>query len=237
MPEFPYTDKGSEDSLKVGTKSGRPWRRLLPHDHYYSVGLSSNCQLAFVLGERILSIYFLNGPPNLRAEPRDCFEGEFEDAVLSNRYLVTLGRYKLDTFELSADGHRLNKHLSTVLENQVNRRDWIPKCLAIFDNGRCAWIAVGFRVNNGFGNGGDIKVYLINESGITKEIGRHDAGFRSSIKTQLESDYIRRIAFSPGGDKLVCVTNNNRVLIWSQSDNAQSWQRPFQIKRDFRPVR
>lgn len=251
-PEFLLTDKGPEYSLNLGTNSGRSLeslRQLFFRDCYYSFGLSPNCQLAFVLGKRALRIYFLSEPPNpraeLRAELRDCFEGEVEDAVLSNRYLVTLERYRLDTFELGADGRRLNKHFSTVLENQMNRRGWIPKCLAIFDNGRCAWVAVGFLVdrnfcsgvNRDFRSGGDIKVYLINASGITEEIGRYDEGFRSAIGDPLESEYIRRISFSPDGDRLACVTNNNTALIWSWSHSSQSWQHPFEIRRDFRPVR
>jgi len=181
----------------------------------------------------------LSEPPNLRAELRaellDCFEGEVEDAVLSNRYLVTLDRYRLDTFELGTEGRRLDNHFSTFLESQVNRSDWIPTCLTIFDNGSLAWVAVGFRVKKAFESGGDIKVYLINTSGI-KEIERYDRGFRLAIGNPLESESIRRIAFSSGGDRLACVTNTNTVLIWSWPPSAESWRCPFEIRRDFRPV-
>jgi hypothetical protein len=232
MPEFLVREEGSEDSLKLGTKSPWFWKK-----DYDSFGLSPNCKLAFVLRKRNLDIYFLNAPPNLRAEPRDSFKGKFEHAVLSNRYLVAFERYELRAFELSARDHRLVNKKSTPLESQSKKSRWIPKCLAIFDDGRCAWIAVGFRVKKGPSSGGDIKVYLVSETGIREETGRQDAGLRTSVKTPLESDYVHRIAFSSGGDRLVCVTNNNRVLIWSWSDNAQSWQRPFEIERDFRPVR
>ncbi len=232
MPEFLLTDKKEDEiSLKLPvTKSGHQWRQLFSQD-YYSVGLSPNCRLAFVLGKRFLRIYHLSGPPDLRAEPRDPLEGDFEDAVLSNRYLVAVQRYTLNTFELSADGHRLNKPHSTPLENQNNRRDWIPKCLAISDNGESAWIAVGFRVKNAFGSCGEIKIYLINSSR-----GGHEERSRLTIENSRKSDHVRRIAFSPDGNRLACVTTTNRVLIWSWSERTHSWQRPFQIQRDFSPV-
>ena len=241
-PEFLFTVKEPEYSLDLSTKSGGLW----PKRHrYYSVGLSPNCKLAFVLGKHGLQIYFLREPPNLCSEPRaklsvellKPFEGEVADAVLSNRYLVTLDRYKFDTFELGADGRLLDKHFSTALENQTNKSDWVPTCLAIFDDGSCAWVAVGFRVKKGLESGGDIKVYLIEASGITEEIGRYDKAFRSAIGNPLESEFIRRITFSPDGDRLACVTNNNTVLIWSWSHVTKSWRHPFKIQRDFSPVR
>jgi WD40 repeat protein len=210
------------------------------------VGLSPNCKLAFVLGEHGVHIYFLREPPNLCAELRTELSveslqpsnGDVVDAVLSNRYFATVDRYKLDMFELDAGGRLLNKHFSTVLENQAKGSNWVPTCLTIFDDdlGR-TWVAVGFRVKKGLVNGGDIKVYLVESSGITEEIGRHDKAFRSTIARPLESEFIRRVAFSPDGDRLACVTNNNTVLIWSWSHRGKSWQPPFEIRGDFSPVR
>src|SRR5215469_5570344 len=162
-PEFLFTLKEPEYSLDLSTKSGGLW----PKRHrYYSVGLAPNCKLAFVLGKHGVHIYFLSEPPNLCAELRaqlsverlNPFDGEVTDAVLSNRYLVALDRYKFDTFELDADGRLLDKkHFSTTLENQSNKSNWVPKCLAIFDDGNCAWVAVGFLVTKGLESGGDIK--------------------------------------------------------------------------------
>jgi WD40 repeat protein len=210
------------------------------------VGLSPNCKLAFVLEEHGAHIYFLKEPPNLRAELRaelsvellQPSKGEVLDAVLSNRYFATVDRYKLDTFQLDAGGCLRDRHFSTALENQANGSSWVPTCLTIFDDvGDRTWVAVGFRVKKGLGNGGDIKIYLVEASGITEEIGRYDKVFRSTIAKPLESEYIRRIAFSPDGDRLACVTNNNTVLIWSWSDRGKAWRPPFEIRREFSPVR
>jgi WD40 repeat protein len=198
-----------------------------------------------VLEEHDVHIYSLSEPPTLCAELRAELnvellkpsKGEVVDAVLSDRYFATVDRYKLDTFELDADGRLLDKHFSTALENQANGSNWVPTCLTIFDDGgSCTWVAVGFRVKKGLGNGGDIKVYRIEASGIT-EIGRYDEAIRSTIAKPLEAEFIRRIAFSPDGDRLACVTNNNTVLIWSWLQRGKSWWPPFEIRRDFSPVR
>ena len=104
ITRFPFTVEAPESHFKLGRKSVRQ-RRFLnwlhPRKEYYSVGLSPNCKLAFLLGEAALEIHFLDRNQVSSAEPRDSFEGEFEDAVLSNRFLVTLKRYELDVFELS----------------------------------------------------------------------------------------------------------------------------------------
>src|SRR5205814_2909068 len=116
-------------------------------------------------------------------------KGEVVDAVLSDRYFAAVDRYKLDTFELDANGRLLlDKHFSTALENEANGSDWVPTCLTIFDDDEsCTWVAVGFRVKKGLGNGGDIKVYRIEASDITEEIGRYDKAIRSTIAKPLES--------------------------------------------------
>jgi WD40 repeat protein len=249
-PEFLFTIKEAECSLNLevspSTRSRRLWPRPFTRHCYHLVGLSPNCKLAFVLEEHGVHIYFLREPPNLYAELRaelsieslQPSKGEVVDAVLSNRYFATVDRYKLDTFELDANGCLLNNHFSIVLENQANGSNWVPTCLTIFDDNRNrTWVAVGFRVKKHLGNGGDVKVYVIEASGITEEIGRYDKAFRSTIARPLESEFIRRIAFSPDGDRLACVTNNNTVLIWSWSHRGKSWRPPFEIRRDFSPVR
>lgn len=251
-PSFLFTFKEAEYFLNIevppSTKSHRLRRKLFSrHCRYHLVGLSPNCKLAFVLEEHGVHIYSLNEPPDLRAELQaelnvellNPFKGEVVDAVLSDRYFATVDRYKLDTFELGADGRlQLDKHFSTALENQANGSNWVPTCLTIFDNGgSCTWVAVGFLVKKGLGCGGDIKVYRIEASGITEEIGRNDKAIRSTIAKPVESEFIRRIAFSPDGDRLACVTNNNTVLIYSWSRRGKSWRPPFEIRRDFSPVR
>jgi WD40 repeat protein len=250
-PEFPFTFKEPEYSkeLKI-PPSTRPRRLSLRRNSrrcFDSVGFSPNCKLAFVLGESGAFVYLLGEPPDLR--PEICAElnkellqpskGEVIDAVLSNRYFATVDRYKLDMFGLDEDGHLLDVQFSTSLENQVNGSNWVPTCLAIFDDGGrcCAWVAVGFRVKKDGPYGGDIKVYRVEESGIREEIGRYDNAFRSTIERPLSSESVRRIAFSPDGDRLVCVTNNNTVLIWSWSHPGESWRPPLEIRRDLIPVR
>lgn len=224
------TQAGSEYSFMIGIESDRPRHRRLPRRRrreYDSVGLSPDCKLAFAWEGNTITIYSLPEPPGVTARSGASFEGEFKDAALSGRYLITLKRFGLDAHRLSADGRRLTHPLST---SWKSRRNWIPNCVAIFDNGNRAKIAVGGRVDDGLGSGA-IEIYLIDG----EELGLRNSGF--SNVTPLESDDVRRIAFSPDGYKLVCVTKNSRVLIWSWSNNAQSWGHPFQIARTFRPVR
>jgi hypothetical protein len=177
-----------------------------------------------------LAIYYLSGLSELRADRRYSFEGKFEDAVLSNRFLVVLERFKFDTYKLSAEGYPLPRYASTHLGNH-----WVPKCLAIFDNESSVTIAVGGYVKNARLDG-DIKVYFINESDAIEEFGRHDEGFRLAIETPLKSDYVRRIAFGPDGDRLVCVTKRSRVLVWPWLQSSPP-PHPFRIERGFTPVR
>jgi len=253
-PEFLFTDQHRDDSQNLEPSqiiepAQTNWaRRLLPgpppRRRYRLFGFSPNCRRAFLLQKRSVDIYALGEPPQVRAEHRerlsieehDSPEGQVLDAVLSNRYFATVDRYKLDTFQLRADGS-LGRHCHKALENQAKGSNWVPQCLTIFDEDEDkTWVAVGFLVKKGGRPGGDIKIYVVKETGITEEIGRHDKVFRSTIATPLESEYIRKISFSPDGDRLACVTSNNTVLVWSWSQRGSRWRYPFDIQRRLIPV-
>jgi len=251
-PEFLFTvpereyDVNLEPPPTTRPRSRLPWRRQSSPHRYLSTGLAPNCKLAFVLEKHGAHIYFLKGPPDVSCEHRvelshDLLQpsyGVVVDAVLSNRYFATVDRYRLDTFQLDPNGYLLNKHFSIDLESPANASKWVPTCLTIFDNGgSCTWVAVGFYVKKDDGHGGDIKVYLVEEKGITEEIGRYDKVVRSTFAGPLQSESVRKVAFSPDGDRLACITSNNTVLVWTWSYRGRTWQPPFEIRRAFSPVR
>jgi hypothetical protein len=111
---------------------------------------------------------------------------------------------------------------------------WSPDCLAILETNERTWISVGGRVYlEGVMHSG-IKLYRVDRSSITaRHLRLHLEGLGSDY---LKSDFLKTLEFCPTGNRVACLTNNNRVLIWNLSDELKPQSAPFTISRKYANV-
>ncbi|ERF68589.1 hypothetical protein EPUS_04687 [Endocarpon pusillum Z07020] len=203
---------------------------------FSAAGLSTECSHAYFLNEKMVLIYSLS---NLGEQPgmqpvfrHAASELKYAAAALSERFVVLLveeSRVKsirifrydgqmidLDTFGMEADRHQWNPNNLITIHETDDR----------------TWIAVGGWVRQEGAHSGSIKMYCIHGNNEIATLTRQPVSFTRPKPNPLTMDLLKTLAFSPDGKRLVCATNNNRILVWRLSNNARPDGAPFILKKD-----
>ncbi|KAF2492912.1 hypothetical protein BU16DRAFT_93703 [Lophium mytilinum] len=204
-------------------------------------GLSPNCEAAFLQSDDRVILYdtrYLSHGKKLQAgleliRP----QSYMKDAVLSNCFLAFTNDRGLEVHEY----HHLNLPNSThpvgqcqLSEQEAGGHRWEPSCLAIHEGKDQVWIAVGGGIVRGV-NGfvGDIKLFHFKKHNNRRRLEPKLERFYRSRPDPLAGGLLKGVSFSPDKSKLVCITNNNVVLVWRLSSNGQPKGHPFRIEREY----
>jgi hypothetical protein len=95
------------------------------------------------------------------------------------------------------------------------------------------WISVGGRL--GSARVGSIRMYRVEDVRGKLTLSRH-ADFDHQRPNPLLGDWLKFAEFSSDGRRLVCLTNNNRILVYFLSNNARPREAPFEIRKKFELV-
>ena len=235
VPTSELTPKAQKFSVPL--PRGSAFRKI----RFSAAGLSTECSHAYFLNEKMVLIYSLsNLGEKLGEQPifrHAASELKYAAAALSERFVVLLleeSRVKsirifrydgqmigLDTFGLEANGHQWNPN-NLITIHETNDR---------------TWIAVGGWVRQeGEAHSGSIKMYCIHGNSEIATLTRQPISFNRPKPNPLTMDLLKTLAFSPDGRRLVCATNNNRILVWRLSNNARPNGAPFILKKDIMAV-
>ncbi|KAI9800304.1 MAG: hypothetical protein M1833_003418 [Piccolia ochrophora] len=228
IPPFEATSKAGLS--RVPLKRGP----MFHPSQYVSAGLSPDCRSVYFLRERSVRVYSLRNFPAVNESDilfkwKMTCDSVCEEAALSNGLLAVFTKRTLLVFSIP--------HQSVIgmesLEYDKERYRWDPNCITIHEANDRAWICVGGRVNYNGNFNGSIKIFQVDmtlgRSTLVPYAAQLDKGERDS----LVGDFLKMLEFSPDGQRLVCVTNNNRILSWFLSNNARPRQDPFQISKAF----
>ncbi|MCJ1436360.1 hypothetical protein MMC27_005739 [Xylographa pallens] len=217
-----------------------PQGSLLARTRYHRAGLSPDGLYAYFATPRDLYLFRVPSSTSTRANDillhLDTRRSEYREAVLSNSFLAVLHEGRTDSLEVYKYGsHAQTYTLMTTEPFEATSREsrWRADCLAIHEARDRVWIAIGGRSSQSETISSTIRMYRIDIDG--QNFSRHDAYFHRSRPNPFTSDYVKSIAFAPDGGRLVCVTNNNRILVWLLSNNARPIQPPFQIAKRYVP--
>ena len=205
---------------------------------YHRAGLSPDGLYAYFAAAKDLYLYRL--PSSTRGNDLvlhlDTPRAEYREAVLSNSFLAVLHEGRTNLLEIYKYGSHAQTYswiATETFEATSKEPRWRPDCLAIHETRDRVWIAIGGRSSQCETISSTIRIYRIDIDG--QNFAKHDAYFHRSRPNPFTSDYMKSIAFAPDGRRLVCVTNNNRILVWLLSNNARPIQPPFQIAKKYMP--
>lgn len=230
----------------------------LPRGFFHTVrfltaGLSTRCSYAYFLKEDLILVYSLSSqgrgigerPISQQATPKT----KYCSAALSEKFLAVLIEKSIKksagkSTEESLQVFRLDGRLvgTDTFGTEGNGHRWNPNSLiATHEVADRTWIAVGGCTKHDGVLSGSIKIYYVADQGGTATLTKHVVTFNRPKPNLLALDFLKALAFGPDDDgsnviKLVCATNNNRVLIWRLADIEHSLSAPFVIKRDLNKV-
>lgn len=205
--------------------------RLFHRTEYLSVGLSTDCGLGFFLSKESVTVISLQSRSvvhqitcqNLKIK-------NLKDAqvALSQRFLAVILAETLLVLE-----YVLPQYHDQIRVEKFEY-GWRPDCLAILETNERTWISVGGRVYLEGVMHSSIKLYRVDRSITTnRHLRLHLEGLGSDY---LKSDFVKTLEFCPTGDRVACLTNNNRILIWNLSDELKPQSAPFIISRKYANV-
>ena len=225
-----------DQKLSVPLPRGAAFNKI----HFLAAGLSTECSHAYFLNEKMVLIYSLSKlGEKLGEQPifrHAASKLKYAAAALSERFVVLLleeskvksiriFRYDgqmvgLDTFGMEANGHQWNPNNLITIHETDDR----------------TWIAVGGWVKQEGAPSGSIKMYCIHGNSEIAILTRQPISFNRPKPNPLTLDLLKTLAFSADGRRLVCATNNNRILVWRLSNNARPDGAPFILKKDIATV-
>ncbi|MCJ1283639.1 hypothetical protein MMC26_002970 [Xylographa opegraphella] len=207
---------------------------------YHKAGLSPDGLYAYFTSAKDLYVYRLPSSTGARCNDivlhLDTPKSEYREAVLSNSFLAVLHEGRTDLLEVYRYGSHAQTYSLIATETfEATSREprWRADCIAIHEARDRVWIAIGGRSSQSQTISSTIRIYRVDIDG--QNFAKHDAYFHRSRPNPFTSDYVKSIAFAPDGRRLVCVTNNNRILVWLLSNNARPIQPPFQIAKKYMP--
>jgi hypothetical protein len=212
-----------------------PFERCFSSNHY-AAGLSPKCSSVFFLSPKNIVVYSLDNFPkvtkeDIRLNRVPPAKGEFKaaKATITDRFLALIIRAnpsRLLLYEYDVSAKSEGDIGSEVFEM------WYPTCLAMHEASNRTWVAVGCRRDNL----GSIKMYSIEGFRGKLALKRHDAMFDKCVPNALANDWPKVVDFSTDGQRLVCLTNKNKVLVWFLSNNARPRQAAFEIMKPYEAV-
>ena len=234
QPSSTITARAQKHSVSL------PRGSMFARARYHRAGLSPDGLYAYFATPKDLYLYRVPSSTGTRANDillhLDTPRSEYREAVLSNSFLAVLHEGRTDSLEVYKYGsHAQTYSLITTAPFEATSREprWRTDCLAIHEARDRVWIAIGGRSSQNEIISSTIRMYRIDIDG--QNFSRHNAYFHRSRPNPFTSDYVKSIAFAPDGGRLVCVTNNNRILVWLLSNNARPIQPPFQIAKRYMP--
>ena len=209
----------------------------------HKAGLSPDCLYAYFVGGKDLLLYRLptstsrSIDPVLHLKPPKSEHGsEYREAALSNSFLAVLKDSRtgsLEVYKYGSHAQDFSLKATEPFEATWNEPRWRADCLAIYEARDRVYIAIGGRNSQHDTICSTIRMYRIDVDG--KNFSKHDDSFHRSRPNPFTSDHVKSIAFAPDGRRLVCVTNNNRIIVWLLSNNSRPIQPPFQIAKEYMP--
>lgn len=227
------------------TQQVQSYKIAFPHGRkprFTFAGLSPACSHAYFLNEKLLLVYSLSNPS---ANPTDKLilrldaQGVKYDAVAVSDSLVAILTEQTHT-QKSLQVVRLNGQEIGTHEfgTEGSEHKWNASSLiAIHAAGDRTWIAVGGWVQKNRVPSGSIQIYCVDENAEPAAPERQSTSFTRTEPNPLDGDFLKTLAFSLDGRRLVCATNNNRVLVWRLSNNARPQGAPYIFEKELRRVR
>jgi hypothetical protein len=235
-PFRPTEDSPEAQILNVKLPRGTFFKRV----RFLAAGLSTLCSHAYFLNWENILIYSLRNQGETLAEQpifrRSDSHSQYYAAALSERFLAVLievSREKsISVFRYDGQMVGMDKFGMEPVGHQ-----WNPNSLiAIHETDNRSWIAVGGCIKQDGVFSGSIKMYCIDESGGTATMTKRPVSLNRPKPNPLALDLLKTLRFSPDGERLVCTTNNNRVLVWRLSHNARPDGAPFTLERVLKTV-
>ena len=214
------TKQHPSDAQKLRVPLPRRWFKTLS---FSTAGLSTRCSHAYFLKEDLILIYSLSIKNGKLAENpifrKACSKAKYYAAALSEKFVAVLLKESEDKFlqVFRYDGQRLGTDKFGI---EANGHQWEPSSLiAIHEWSNRTWIAVGGRTKQDGTLSGSIKMYCVVEDGGTATLAKHLITFNRPKPNPLAMEFLETLELGPDGDdadagRLVCVTSNNRVLVW-----------------------
>ena len=205
--------------------------RLFHRTEYLSVGLSTDCGLGFFLSKESVTVITLQNRSVVHQI--DCKALQIKNlkdaqVALSRRFLAVILAETLRVLEyvLPQDHDRIRV--------EKFEYGWRPDCLAILETNERTWVSVGGRVYLEGVMHSSIKLYRVDRSGTTTlHLRLHLEGLGSAY---LKLDFLKTLEFCPTGNRVACLTHNNRILTWNLSDELKPQSAPFTISRKYANV-
>ncbi|OCL08474.1 hypothetical protein AOQ84DRAFT_40036 [Glonium stellatum] len=219
-------------------KMPRFFKGLIPRVECISAGLSPHCEAAFLLRRSCLMLYDVRSLTD-GAVIRQGIEipsprGHMREAILSDTFVAFIYDSSLHVHEYAFPLRTQKVGKEHVFEQEAGHQ-WDPTCVAIHEDRHRAWVAVGGGINCGEDIYGDIKVFHIDKLASNKTILPQIALFRRSHADPLAGGPVKGLSFGPDRRKLVCITNNNHILVWTLSNNSKPCGNPFKIEKFYHP--
>ena len=221
------------------SKMPRFIKGLTPRMECISAGLSPNCKAAFLLHRSRLMLYDVRSLTNRVVVGHGAEipspHGHMKEAILSDTFIAFIFDSSLHVHEYAFPLRTRKVGKEHVFEQEAGHQ-WDPSCIAIHEDSDRAWVAVGGGIDSGEDIYGDIKVFHIDKLTSNKTLLPQVARFRRSHLDPLAGGPIKGLSFSPDKRKLVCITNNNHILVWTLSNNSNPHGNPFKIEKFYHPV-
>jgi WD40 repeat protein len=205
-------------------------------------GLSPACSHACFLSKNMLLVYSLSNISALSADKPvlrlDADKVKYYAAALSHNFvaiLVEQSRTQKSLQVVQLDGKEVGTH---PFGTEGGEHKWeAGSLIAIHEAGDRTWIAVGGCVNEDRVPSGSIQMYCVDKNAKPATLERQSASFTRTRPNPLKVDFLKTLAFSPDGRRLVCATNDNRILVWRLSNNARPQGAPFIFQKELKRVR
>jgi hypothetical protein len=213
---------------------------LYHRTRFLTAGLSPACSHAYFLNEKVILVFSLSNQggnfgehPIFRQAARN---GKYYAAQLSERFVaVMIEEDKETTVQVFQYDGQMVGIIRFGMES--NGHQWNPNTLlAIHETDNRTWIAVGGSIRQDGDLSGSIKMYRLDENNGIATLTAHLISFNRPKPNPLALSLLKTLAFSPDGRRLVCATNNNRILVWRLSNNARPQGAPFIFRKDLTTV-
>jgi WD40 repeat protein len=211
---------------------------------FSTAGLSPACSYVFFLNENMLLVHSLSSesgrPGDQPVLLLDALKAKYYAAAISESFVAILLEESVK--KVSQKSLRIvrfnGQELGTAtFRTESSGHKWDASSLiAIHTAGDRTWIAIGGCVRQDGVPSGSIKIYRIDDNAQPATLVRHSVSFTRTRPNPLAKDFLKTLAFSPDGKRLVCATNDNRVLVWRLSNNARPQGAPFIFEKELKRV-
>lgn len=231
---------GAEYSPQIETFHVQLPRGSLRKLRFTMAGLSPACSHAFFLNDEMAVISSLGPSSGERGKehilPKPPSRVKYYSAALSDKFFVVLQRdSKRKTLQVYRhDGSMVGTECLSV---ETSGSQWnASDLIAIHGAKHRTWIAIGGCIKQDDVLTGSIKMFCVDENMGVSKLRTHSVSFNRPKPNPLALDLVKTLNFSQDGRRLICATNNNKILVWHLSNNARPLEAPFVIQRELKAV-